>query len=114
VCSSVGAPESPHAAAGHATAAHAPRRAAPHQEAIEAEVQRCLREAGPRGHILNVGHGVVQGTPEHNVGFFCELARQSGAFHKQQQQQQQQHNGQQQQQQQPASAAAQQLVGTAT
>lgn len=27
---------------------------------IAAEVERCLRAAGPRGHILNVGHGVVQ------------------------------------------------------
>ncbi len=30
------------------------------EEAIKAEVERCLRAAGPRGHILNVGHGVVQ------------------------------------------------------
>jgi hypothetical protein len=69
------------------------------QEVIEAEVKRVLAAAGPRGHILNVGHGVVQGTPEENVGLFCELARQSGQFHQQQQQQ----NG----------AAAQQLVGSA-
>jgi len=48
------------------------------QEAIEAEVNRALLEAGPQGHILNVGHGVVQGTPEENVGLFCELARRSG------------------------------------
>jgi uroporphyrinogen decarboxylase len=46
--------------------------------AIEAEVNRVLLEAGPRGHILNVGHGVVQGTPEENVGLFCDLARRSG------------------------------------
>jgi hypothetical protein len=39
-----------------------------------------LLAAGPQGHILNVGHGVVQGTPEENVGLFCELARQSGAL----------------------------------
>lgn len=30
------------------------------EEVIRAEVERCLRAAGPRGHILNVGHGVVQ------------------------------------------------------
>jgi uroporphyrinogen-III decarboxylase len=47
-------------------------------EAIESEVNRALLEAGPRGHILNVGHGVVQGTPEENVGLFCDLARRSG------------------------------------
>lgn len=48
------------------------------EAAIEAEVTRVLREAGPRGHILNVGHGVVQGTPEEAVGLFCDLARRSG------------------------------------
>jgi hypothetical protein len=66
------------------------------QEVIEAEVRRVLLEAGPQGHILNVGHGVVQGTPEENVGYFCELARQSGKIHQEQQQQQKQHaaNGQ--------------------
>lgn len=69
---------------------------------IEAEVHRVLSEAGPKGHILNVGHGVVQGTPEENVGYFCELARQSGTFLAKQQQQ----PAQQQQ------AAAQQLVGS--
>jgi hypothetical protein len=74
-------------------------------DVIEAEVHRVLAEAGPKGHILNVGHGVVQGTPEENVGYFCELARQSGAFFAKQQQQQQ--PAQQQQQ------AAQQLVGSA-
>lgn len=80
------------------------------QAKIEAEVQRVLREAGPKGHILNVGHGVVQGTPEENVGYFCELARQSGAFFaKEQQQQGSSSQGQQQQ----AGAAAQQLVGAA-
>lgn len=30
------------------------------EEAIRAEVARCLHAAGPRGHILNVGHGVPQ------------------------------------------------------
>lgn len=56
------------------------------QEVIEAEVKRVLSEAGPKGHILNVGHGVVQGTPEENVGYFCELARQSGKLFAEQQQ----------------------------
>ena len=30
------------------------------EAAIRAEVERCLLAAGPKGHILNVGHGVVQ------------------------------------------------------
>lgn len=76
------------------------------QQAIEAEVHRVLAEAGPQGHILNVGHGVVQGTPEESVGYFCELARQSGTFFAKQQQQQPAEAATQQ-------AAAQQLVGSA-
>eukprot|EP00879_Flechtneria_rotunda_P006574 GHRR01006907.1.p1 GENE.GHRR01006907.1~~GHRR01006907.1.p1 ORF type:complete len:401 (+),score=137.30 GHRR01006907.1:984-2186(+) len=71
------------------------------QEVIEREVQRVLSEAGSQGHILNVGHGVVQGTPEENVRYFCELARQSGKFFASQQQQQ------------PAESSSQQLVGAA-
>lgn len=55
-------------------------------KAIEAAVHRCLSQAGPRGHILNVGHGVVQGTPEASVALFCDLARKSGTFHAQQRQ----------------------------
>ncbi|GIL58918.1 hypothetical protein Vafri_13925 [Volvox africanus] len=51
------------------------------EDRIRAEVERCLWAAGPRGHILNVGHGVVQGTPESSVALFCELARQSGQIH---------------------------------
>jgi uroporphyrinogen decarboxylase len=50
------------------------------EEQIRAAVNKCLLQAGPKGHILNVGHGVVQGTPEENVGLFCELARQSGSL----------------------------------
>ena len=54
------------------------------EAAIERAVERCLVEAdnggGARGrHILNVGHGVAQGTPEEAVGIFCELARRSAA-----------------------------------
>lgn len=56
-------------------------------EVIEAEVNRVLLEAGPKGHILNVGHGVVQGTPEENVQLFCDLARRSGQLFAAQQQQ---------------------------
>ena len=34
------------------------------QDKLVAETEACLRAAGPRGHILNVGHGVPQGAPE--------------------------------------------------
>ena len=48
---------------------------------ITRAVERCLLEGGPQRHILNVGHGVIEGTPEESVGLFCELARQSAAIH---------------------------------
>ena len=52
--------------------------------AIEAAVEACVRAAASGGaagrHILNVGHGVAQGTPEEAVGLFCDLARRSGAW----------------------------------
>ena len=52
--------------------------------AIAAAVERCLLDADASGaargrHILNVGHGVAQGTPEEAVALFCELARGSAA-----------------------------------
>ena len=49
----------------------------------EADIRRAVAEcvaagAGAGGrHILNVGHGVAQGTPEGSVALFCELARQA-------------------------------------
>jgi uroporphyrinogen decarboxylase len=46
-------------------------------DVIEAEVAACLAAGGPGKHILNVGHGVVQGTPEESVKLFVHLARQS-------------------------------------
>lgn len=51
------------------------------EETIRENVHRCLRQGGPQHHILNVGHGVVQGTPEENVGLFCQLARESASIH---------------------------------
>ena len=41
------------------------------------EVANNAAAAGGGKHILNVGHGVVQGTPEGNVGVFCDAARAS-------------------------------------
>jgi uroporphyrinogen decarboxylase len=49
-------------------------------DVIREAVADCCRRAGPKGHILNVGHGVVQRTPEENVALFCQLARESAAF----------------------------------
>lgn len=47
------------------------------EEAIREAVEQCIAGAGRRHHILNVGHGVIQGTPEEAVGLFCQLARES-------------------------------------
>lgn len=35
-----------------------------------------VRKAGNWGHILNLGHGVLPDTPEENVAFFFETAKQ--------------------------------------
>jgi len=35
-----------------------------------------IRKAGNRGHILNLGHGILPGTPEDNAAFFFETAKQ--------------------------------------
>uniref|UniRef100_A0A7S1EQE7 Uroporphyrinogen decarboxylase n=1 Tax=Timspurckia oligopyrenoides TaxID=708627 RepID=A0A7S1EQE7_9RHOD len=42
---------------------------------IISAVQENCREARPGNHILNLGHGVMQGTPERSVGLFCDAAR---------------------------------------
>lgn len=45
----------------------------------EAEIRKAVRDnirkAGSRGHILNLGHGVLQGTPEENVQIFVDEAK---------------------------------------
>jgi len=48
------------------------------EAAIRQAVEETIRKTGGKRHILNVGHGVVQGTPEENVKFFCQLAHESG------------------------------------
>ena len=45
------------------------------QEAVEKAVKDCCLKAGPKGHILNLGHGVLVGTPEEAVATFFESAR---------------------------------------
>jgi uroporphyrinogen decarboxylase len=46
------------------------------EDVIREHVADVVAKAGPK-HILGVGHGVVQGTPEGNVGVFCDAARAS-------------------------------------
>lgn len=51
------------------------------KDAITAAVNDVLQKAGPRGHILNLGHGVLVGTPEENVAHMFEMSKQ--AFYEQ-------------------------------
>lgn len=45
------------------------------EAAIRAAVADCCAKAGPVGHILNLGHGVLVGTPETAVATFFDAAR---------------------------------------
>lgn len=45
--------------------------------AIEDTVRRCIEGAGRRGHILNLGHGVLQQTPENAVATFVNAAKEA-------------------------------------
>ncbi|MEG3439387.1 uroporphyrinogen decarboxylase [Pannus brasiliensis CCIBt3594] len=47
------------------------------QDFIRERILDTIRKAGNRGHILNLGHGVLVGTPEDNVRFFFETAKQA-------------------------------------
>lgn len=42
---------------------------------IQSRIIDTVRKAGNKGHILNLGHGVLPGTPEENVAFFFETAK---------------------------------------
>jgi uroporphyrinogen decarboxylase len=46
------------------------------KEFIRDRIHDTVRKAGNRGHILNLGHGVLPNTPEENVAFFFETAKQ--------------------------------------
>ncbi|KAK6132642.1 hypothetical protein DH2020_033594 [Rehmannia glutinosa] len=43
--------------------------------AITNEIERVVKCAGTKGHILNLGHGVLVGTPEDAVAHFFDVAR---------------------------------------
>jgi uroporphyrinogen decarboxylase len=45
------------------------------QSFIRERIIDTIRKAGNQGHILNLGHGVLVGTPEDNVRFFFETAK---------------------------------------
>ncbi len=46
-------------------------------ELIKASTLEVIRKAGPQGHIMNLGHGIHQTTPESNVHHFFDVVRQS-------------------------------------
>ena len=45
-------------------------------DAIESAVKDVLAKAGQKGHILNLGHGVLVGTPEESVAHVFDLSKQ--------------------------------------
>lgn len=47
------------------------------QEFIRDRILDTIRKAGRSGHILNLGHGILPGTPEDNARFFFETAKQA-------------------------------------
>jgi len=46
------------------------------QDFIRDRMIDTVRKAGSTGHILNLGHGILPGTPEENAAFFFETAKQ--------------------------------------
>lgn len=46
------------------------------KEFIRDRILDTIRKAGNRGHILNLGHGILPSTPEENAAFFFETAKQ--------------------------------------
>ena len=47
------------------------------KEFIRDRIIDTIHKAGPTGHILNLGHGILPGTPEENAAFFFETAKQA-------------------------------------
>ncbi|KKD35206.1 MAG: uroporphyrinogen decarboxylase [Limnoraphis robusta] len=47
------------------------------KQLIRDRILETIQKAGNRGHILNLGHGVLQKTPEENVAYFFETAKQA-------------------------------------
>ncbi|MFZ4639083.1 MAG: uroporphyrinogen decarboxylase [Nodosilinea sp.] len=46
------------------------------KQLIRDRILDTIKKAGNRGHILNLGHGILPGTPEENAAYFFETAKQ--------------------------------------
>ena len=46
------------------------------KEFIRDRIIDTIKKAGDRGHILNLGHGILPTTPEENAAYFFETAKQ--------------------------------------
>ncbi|KAH9555721.1 hypothetical protein CY35_08G130800 [Sphagnum magellanicum] len=49
------------------------------EDVIHEAVEECTRDAGERHHIFNVGHGIIQGTPDEAIKFLSQVARESSS-----------------------------------
>ena len=45
------------------------------QDTIKDRAEEILRKAGPKGHVMNLGHGIEAATTEENAAFFIETVR---------------------------------------
>ena len=45
------------------------------EDAVEDAVRTVCKKAGPKGHVLNLGHGVLVGTPEEKVKHFFDVSK---------------------------------------
>ncbi len=45
------------------------------RETVQQRVRETIQEAAGQRHIMNLGHGVMVGTPEENVAAFFEAAQ---------------------------------------
>lgn len=45
------------------------------QDFIRERILDVIRKAGKKGHIMNLGHGILPGTPEENAAFFFETVK---------------------------------------
>jgi uroporphyrinogen decarboxylase len=45
------------------------------QDFIRDRILDIVKKAGNQGHIMNLGHGILQGTPEENAAFFFETVK---------------------------------------